>query len=133
MRGGGVGRGASPLGLRFDRSELVRVFLAESDVESAWREAVEGGCSGELWLQLARLRSQTHPEDAIGVDRKAIAALLARTNNDAYREAVVLLQEMRELMNGLNRADDFAAYLGAVRTQHKAKRNFVALLDKAKL
>lgn len=133
MRGGGLPGRASAFGVRSDRSQLVRVFLAESDVESAWREAVEGGCSGELWLQLARLRSETHPEDAIGVYRKAVTTLLDRKNNDAYREAVALLKEIRQLMNRLNRADDFAAYVATVRTQHKAKRNFVALVGKASL
>jgi uncharacterized Zn finger protein len=133
MRGGGVRGPAGALGVRSSRSELVRVFLAESDVESAWREAVEGGCSDDLWLQLARLRSETHPEDAIGVYRRAVTTLINRQGNDAYRQAVGLLGEIRKLMHGLNRAEDFAAYLAAVRTQHKAKRNFVALVEKAKL
>jgi uncharacterized Zn finger protein len=133
MRGGGVRGPATALGRRSDRSELVRVFLAESDVESAWREAIEGGCSGDLWLKLARLRSETHPEDAIGVYRKTVTALIDRKDNNAYREAVALLKEIRELMNGLNRADEFAAYITAVRMQHKAKRNFAAMVDHAKL
>ena len=65
--------------------------------------------------------------------RNTVAALIDRKNNDAYREAVALLKEIRELMNRLNRADDFAAYIAAVRMQHKAKRNFAALVDHAKL
>jgi uncharacterized Zn finger protein len=133
MRGGGVRGRTRALGVGSIRSELVRVFLAESDVESAWREAVEGGCSDDLWLQLARLRSETHPEDAIGVYRRAVTTLVNRQGNDAYRDAVGLLKEIRELMHALDRADDFAAYLAQVRTQHKAKRNFVALIDRAKL
>jgi len=36
-------------------SLLVRIFLHEKDVESAWQEAKEGGCSGQLWLELASL------------------------------------------------------------------------------
>jgi hypothetical protein len=31
-----------------DRSELVRIFLWEKDVDSAWREAKSGGCSSDL-------------------------------------------------------------------------------------
>ncbi|MBF0613005.1 MAG: SWIM zinc finger family protein, partial [Magnetococcales bacterium] len=39
-----------------DRSLLVEIFLWEKDVEQAWREAKEGGCSQPLWLNLATQR-----------------------------------------------------------------------------
>jgi tetratricopeptide (TPR) repeat protein len=39
-------------------SELVRVFLWEKNIEAAWREAKSGGCSGNLWLQLAAKREK---------------------------------------------------------------------------
>ncbi|MEK7667456.1 MAG: DUF6880 family protein, partial [Gemmatimonadota bacterium] len=48
---------------RSDHTELVKVFLWEKDIEAAWREAREGGCSNDLWLQLAAKREPDHPED----------------------------------------------------------------------
>jgi uncharacterized Zn finger protein len=50
-----------------DHSELVRIFLWEKNVETAWREAQEGGCSDDLWLELAAKRDKEHPEDALPI------------------------------------------------------------------
>jgi hypothetical protein len=49
------------------RSELVRIFLWKNDVDSAWHEAEEGGCSNDLWLPLAAKRKKNHPADALHV------------------------------------------------------------------
>jgi uncharacterized Zn finger protein len=43
----------SYLSLPVDHSELVRIFLWEGNVEAAWREARQGGCSEKVWLELA--------------------------------------------------------------------------------
>ena len=55
-----------PIWLRGDseHSMLVEIFLYERKVGEAWKEAGEGGCSANLWLQLAAAREKDHPEDA---------------------------------------------------------------------
>lgn len=115
-----------------DRSELVRIFLSEKDVEAAWREAQEGGCSDNLWLKLAAKREKKHPEDALPVYQRQIEPTLDGKNNEAYREAVGLLRKVRELMVRLGREDEFTTYLNEVRAAHKPKRNFMKLLDHAR-
>ncbi|MGQ0662075.1 MAG: hypothetical protein ACT4P2_00510 [Pseudomonadota bacterium] len=115
-----------------DHSELVRVFLWEKDIETAWREAKDGGCSIDLWMNLAAKREKEHPEDALTVYQEQIAPTLARTNNDAYRQAVDLLRKINGLMGGLGRSQEFARYLESVRAAHKPKRNFMKLLAQAK-
>src|SRR4030095_12727410 len=111
-----------------DHSELVRVFLWEKDVEAAWREAKEGGCSNELWLELAAKRDKDHPEDALPVYQGQIEPTLDRKNNQAYEETISLLRKVRELMVRLERKDEFTNYLEKVRAAHKPKRNFMKLL-----
>lgn len=118
--------------IRADRSELVRVFLWERDVEAAWREAQEGGCSNDLWMKLAAERGKDHPEDAVPIYQKQIDPTLARKNNEAYEAAVGLLREIHGLMDRLGERDEFARYLASVRAAHKPKRNFMKLLDRAK-
>ncbi len=54
---------------------------------------------------------------------------LKQANNDAYEEAVKLLQKIRELMGRLDRVTEFEDYLGALRVEYKRKRNFIKLLD----
>jgi uncharacterized Zn finger protein len=113
-----------------DHSELVRIFLWEKDVEGAWREAQEGGCSNDLWLELAAKRNKDHPEDALPIYQRQIEPTLDRKNNEAYAETINLLRKVRELMVRLERKDEFTNYLDRVRTVHKPKRNFIKLLER---
>ena len=112
-----------------DRSELVRVFLWEKDVGAAWREAQQGGCSNDLWMELAAKLEKDHPEDVLPIYLAQIEPTLARKSNDAYQTAVSHLRKVRGLMIRLGREAEFARHLASIRTAHKAKRNFAKLLD----
>jgi tetratricopeptide (TPR) repeat protein len=115
-----------------DHSELVRVFLWEKDLDSAWREAVAGGCSDALWMELAAQRERDRPEEVLPVYQRLIEPTLQRKNQEAYRGAVGLLRKVRGLMVRLDREPDFVTYLELVRAAHKRKRNFMKLLDRAR-
>ena len=117
------------LSLPVDNSRLVRIFLWEEDVEAAWREAKEGGCSNELWLELAARREEDHPEESLSIYEARIEPLIQRTNNAAYREAYDLLLKVRALMQSLGRKQEFDEYLELLRAEYKRKRNFMKLLD----
>ena len=114
-----------------DHSDLVRIFLWEKDEEAAWREAQEGGCSNDLWLELAAKRYKDHPEEALPIYQRQIEPTLDRKNNEAYAETIGLLRKVRDLMVRLERKDEFTDYLDKVRAAHKPKRNFMQLLDRA--
>jgi uncharacterized Zn finger protein len=116
-----------------DQSELVRIFLWEKNVDAAWREAQEGGCSNDLWLELAAKRDKDHPEDALPIYQRQIEPTLDRKNNEAYAETISLLRKVRDLMVRLERKDEFTNYLDKVRAAHKPKRNFMKLLDRESL
>lgn len=77
-----------------DHSVLVEIFLHEKDLESAWREAEDGGCSEALRLELARRREKTHPEDAARIYQAHVARILQHANNSAYVEAVGYLERL---------------------------------------
>lgn len=113
-------------------AELVRILLWEGKAEDAWREANAGGCTKDLWLQLAALRAEEHPEDALGIYQRQIAPTLDRTNNDAYEEAIGLLRQVHAIMVRLDRLEDFRRYVDSVRVEYKRKRNFIKLLDAAR-
>jgi uncharacterized Zn finger protein len=112
-----------------DHSTLVGIFLWERRYDEAWREAVEGGCSPDLWLRLAAARELDHPEDAISVYRDRVEVLIDRKNKGAYREARDLILKVRDLMRRAGSEPQFAAYLDSIRTAHRRKRNLVALLE----
>jgi uncharacterized Zn finger protein len=115
-----------------DHSELVRIFLWEKDVEAAWNEAQQGGCSNDLWMELAAKLEKDHPEDVLPIYLAQIEPTLARKNNDACQTAVSHLRKVRGLMIRLGREAEFARHLASIRTAHKAKRNFVKLLDRVR-
>jgi hypothetical protein len=123
----------SPFDYDSGHSLLIRIFLYETDVESAWHEANEGGCSAELWLELARLRENDHPEDAARIYLARVEPLVSQKNNQAYADAVALLRKTRELMIRLGQRQAFDDQLTAIRATHKPKRNFIQLLDTAGL
>ncbi|MEW6747598.1 MAG: DUF6880 family protein [Planctomycetota bacterium] len=117
---------------RTDHSELVRIFLWEKDIEAAWREAKEGGCSSDLWLELAAKREEDHPEDALSVYQGEIEPTLAAKNYEAYNAALGLLRKVRMLMVRLGREAEFNRYLESLRAEHRPKRNFMKLLAEAR-
>jgi uncharacterized Zn finger protein len=112
-----------------DHSKLVEILLWEGNVEDAWREAKEGGCSDLLWLDLAARREGDHPEDSISVYQERIEPLVNQTNNKAYRRAYELLLKVRTLMRRLDRQAEFDEYVELLRLEYKRKRNFMKLLD----
>lgn len=115
-----------------DHSELVKIFLWEKEVELAWNEAKTGECSDDLWMKLADLRQETHPDESLIIYQHQIAPTIERTNNQAYDEATRLLLKICKLMVRLERAEEFTSYLESIRTNYKRKRNFMKLLDKTK-
>jgi uncharacterized Zn finger protein len=117
--------------IRPDHSELVRILLWEDNTEAAWQEAQVGGCSEELWLRLADLREAEHPADGVPIYRRQIGPILARTNRDAYAEAVRLLRRIHSLHVRLGREAEFQTDLRDLRAAHARKRNFLRMLDAA--
>lgn len=111
-------------------SRLVEIFLWEKDIESAWQEAKQGGCDERLWIRLAGLREEAYPRDAIAVYQQLIGPIVNRTNNDAYAEAIGLLQRVKKLMDKLGEGGDFRQYLTRVRAEYRRKRNFIKLLER---
>lgn len=118
---------------RIGHSDLVQIYLWERKIETAWQEAKEGGCTEDLWLKLAGLREQKHPEDALAVYQGRIKPTLDQTNNEAYRRTVGFLKKVRTLMTRLGRAEKFSTYLTSIRAGYKRKRNFMKMLEDARL
>ena len=96
---------------------LVRVLLWEGDRDGAWRAATEGGCTPQLWLELAELRRAEHPQDALEVYRRHVEQVIAGKDKRAYAEAAHLIdQTVRALFVESGRPEDFDACVEEVRT-----------------
>jgi uncharacterized Zn finger protein len=121
--------GSSYFARPVDHSTLVEVLLWEGEVEAAWREAKEGGCSEGLWIELADRRARDHQEDSLSIYEARIEPLVEQTNNAAYEQAYELLLKTRALMQGLGREQEFEEYVKLLREEYKRKRNFMKLLS----
>lgn len=115
-----------------DHSILVQLFLWEKDMESAWNEARDGGCSGPLWLELAGLREKSDPHNSVQIYREHIRRVLKHADKRNYEEAVKYLAKIKKLLGVMGKAQDFPGIVAGVRTDHKRKRNLMALLDRKK-
>jgi hypothetical protein len=100
-------------------------------LETAWKEAHDGGCNGGLWMLLAEKREKDHPEDALPIYQREVESTLSHAKNDAYAQAVKLLKKVGQVMTRMGDGRKFAAYLESVRVTHARKRNFVRLLSRA--
>ena len=112
-----------------DHSLLVQIALWEGNVERAWREARDGGCTEDLWLELARRREKQHPRDAISIYQRQVDRCVERTNNNAYAEAIVVIRRIKKLMAESGDGMEFQRYLDMLRANFKPKRNFMKMLD----
>jgi len=111
---------------------IIDVLVELQEIERAWALALEFGASASRWSELAELRADDHPDDAI--EWRIIAAQIEidHKSRKNYRRAVRHLQDAQELAlanegieNGpLSRRVDAA--VEALASEHRSKR---ALLE----
>jgi len=112
-----------------DHSTLVAIFFYERNPEEAWREAQAGGCSDDLWIQLASVREKEHPEDAAPIYLKQAEAAVAATSSGRYEDAVGHLVKAASAMQRIGQGAEFVRRLEALRVKYKVKRNFIKLVE----
>ncbi|MEV6113902.1 hypothetical protein AB0L59_15640 [Streptomyces sp. NPDC052109] len=108
---------------------LVDVLLDDKDVDAAWRTATETGADDRQWLTLADQGRATRPADSLGVYLRLAESLTKQTGNAVYEQLVGLLQSIRDCHRRLGTPDEFTAYVTALRTTQKRKRNLMRLMD----
>ena len=111
---------------------LVEIFLDERKHEDAWREAKAGGCSDGLWLRLAELREEDHPEDAAPIYLTQAEAAISAVTNGRYEGPVEMLIRAANVMKRLDRTAEFVRRLEGLRFKYRIKRNFIKLLEQNK-
>ena len=107
---------------------IIEVLLFESDTEAAWLVASERGCHQRLWMQLARAREQSHPDDVIPIYEREVESLIDSKKDAGYRDAVKMMVHIKSLLTGLGRPDAFEEFVERVRTTHTRKTNLMRRL-----
>jgi uncharacterized Zn finger protein len=108
---------------------LVDALLDDEDVEAAWQAATEAGAHDRQWLTLAEQARAARPADALGVYLRLAEPLTQQTGNAVYEQLVSLLLGVRDCHRRLGTPDEFNAYVAALRTTQKRKRNLMRLME----
>ncbi|WP_293369277.1 DUF6880 family protein [Nevskia sp.] len=112
------GASAQPVSLR------VQLHLAEAQVDDALAAAAEGDCAPQILQRLALAAEAASKTEAAKVYSRLIPALLS-VGSGRYDEVVALINRRARLV----KQDDARAFEAELRVKHKAKRNFIKLLD----
>jgi uncharacterized Zn finger protein len=111
------------------RSELVSIFLAEKDSDTAWQTFTGGPVAIQLWPVMAAVRGQTHAHDAIALYHRLLpVAAESGTRTARYDEAFEIVRAIGMLRARLDERAAFTDELEEIRATYRAKRNFIKLL-----
>ncbi|WP_431981532.1 SWIM zinc finger family protein [Streptomyces qinglanensis] len=110
-------------------SVLVDVLLDDGDTDAAWRAATDTGADERQWLALADRARADRPADALGIYLRLAEPLTRQTGNTVYEQLVSLLLSMRDCHRRLGTQDECTAYVAALRTAHRRRRNLMRLMD----
>lgn len=108
---------------------LVRLTMAEGLLTDAWMVVNAHGCSEMLLDQLAEASESSHPAEALKIYSQRVERMLVLGGQSNYANARERIERIRRLREGLGETKQHAAYLDDLRSRHKAKRNFMKLLD----
>jgi uncharacterized Zn finger protein len=87
------------------------------------------GWFGDAEEQVASAVSNTHPQIALDIWRKIVDQHIARAKPNAYVEAASYLRLMQKVYKTTKRLPEWNSLLIELRTQHKAKRRLLEVLD----
>jgi uncharacterized Zn finger protein len=107
---------------------VVEILLWEKREEEAWAEAQSAGCRHALWLELAKRRQATHPDDAVAVYERVARAMIEPQTGGQYDTPVRLLDEARRLRVGQGREAEFRTMVARLGADFTRKRRLIETL-----
>ena len=108
-----------------DCSLRASCLLAEGCIDELRSLLHTHECTDDILLKLARTTHTQHPQESATHLQSVIANIMRNVDNKTYQKTADLLNEMRVWMPELA----FTHYVESLRLQHKAKRNFISLLQ----
>ncbi len=110
----------------------IRLLLAEGQAQRAMDLAADETLklAVHTWERLLPEAEALDPPTALRICRTLVEANIARTNRQGYLAALSHLQPMQRLHQRQDSTSEFSVYLQQLRQRHRAKRNFIELLDK---
>lgn len=107
---------------------LIEIHLWENNIEAALAEARAHGCSLDLMASLAKVCEKNHLNDAVRFYKKLAADCVERRKKSSYAAAASYIRKIGHLLAGAKRRGEFEAYLSEIKSEHRAKKIFMAAL-----
>lgn len=116
-----------------DREMLIEIAILEQRLDDAvaiyqdlsktrrWGRSIDE--------QLAKAVTHSHPEVALAIWQSIAEGLIGQVKPKAYIEAARYLRQMHKVYEQTARLSDWKALIMRLRTQHKAKRRLMEVLD----
>lgn len=112
-----------------DRSILVSLLTTEGRLDEAWAAKDRFDCYHWAAEQLAKASETSHAEKALQV-YEAMAEQSVRSGvQSGYESGCERIRQIGRIRERLGQQGLHRAFLDAMRERHKAKRNFIKLLD----
>ena len=112
-----------------DYNQLTEIALHEKEIEQAIHWFQQSPATNYHAAAVAEAAQGSHPEVSLSIWQHLAESLIAKVKPKAYQEAMPWLKKAKQLMQGLDRSEEYQGYLAELRTTHKAKRRLMAELD----
>ena len=116
--------------LERDPQAWLRSLLGEGETELAWEASRDMDLDPALALALVRARAKTHPADVLGAYAALVHHTLGPTDQQAYRQGVALLGELRRAAVAAGRTADYESLVADLLEKHRRRPTLVAMLRK---
>jgi hypothetical protein len=111
------------------RELLLQIMRTERLLTEAWQIVREHGCSDPLLESLANASESSHPAEALAAYGGRVDRLLSMGAQGNYEEACRIIGRMQGVRERLRQQREHAAYVADLMSRHKAKRNFMKLMQ----
>lgn len=106
------------------------IYLEEQDMEKLWNLINEMTIDPDL-LQAFGQQSLDSPQRVLSCYCRIVHFYVGSGNNEGYRRAVALLQELHQLLSAPEHAVSLDNVLQELRVKYRPKRNFITWLNEA--
>ena len=111
---------------------LVKLLLADNDLEAAWEVADEYG-AGNAWAELAKASEDEFPVRSADLYRPALAAALQVADTKRYASIAQMLATRHRLYHDAGLGDQIDAEIRGIRVAYRRRPSLMAAMDKARL
>jgi uncharacterized Zn finger protein len=110
---------------------LLQLLMSEKLVGEAWEIVWTHGCGAPLLEAMAKASENSHPFEALKAYAHRVEQLVGLGGQTNYADARAIIARMHAIRTRLGEDSEHLAYVADLARRHKAKRNFMKLLQTA--